>query len=353
MELNTDHWGYRFGQPSTTAVFKQQPQDFQVIEHLGYELTGDGEHIYLNVQKTNLNTAFVAEQLAKFCKLPLRQVTYAGRKDKYAVTQQWFGIHLPGKQDFDWTAFGLEGAKVLDAKRHNKKLRTGQLKGNSFVITLRDVSEPDVIAERLSRIANEGAPNYFGSQRFGVQRRQDAGELHRGGNLQMAERMLNGEVIRNRNKRSMALSALRSWLFNEGISRRLSAGKLATFMPGDVINLTGSNSIFVADDVDNTLAERLAEKDISTTMPLWGKGELGSRLEAEQFEQALFEPFTEVSAFLAGEGLKMERRAAIIWPRQLECEAQGDTLTVRFFLPPGCFATSILRECALITELGS
>ena len=63
MELNTDHWGYRFGQPSTTAVFKQQPQDFQVIEHLGYELTGDGEHIYLNVQKTNLNTAFVAEQL--------------------------------------------------------------------------------------------------------------------------------------------------------------------------------------------------------------------------------------------------------------------------------------------------
>lgn len=353
MDLGTEHWAYRYGKPTSTALFKQHPDDFQVNECLGYELTGDGEHIYLYVEKTNLNTAFVAEQLAKFCKLPLRQVTYAGRKDKYAVTRQWFGIHVPGKHAFDWSAFDLEGTRILEAKRHNKKLRTGQLQGNNFVITLRDVSAPEAIITRLTQIGNDGAPNYYGSQRFGVQRIQESGEVQRGGNLHMAERMINGEEIRNRNKRSMALSALRSWLFNEGISTRLQQDKLTTILPGDVINLSGSNSIFVADNSDSTLAQRLAEKDISTTLPLWGKGELGSHSAAEQLEQRIFAPYEKVTGYLASQGLKMERRAAIIWPGQLECQAQGDTLTIRFFLPPGCFATSILRECALITELGS
>lgn len=353
MQLTTEHWAFRFGLPSATAVFKQQPEDFQVNESLGYDLTGDGEHIYVYLEKTNLNTAFVAEQLAKFCKLPLRQVTYAGRKDKYAVTRQWFGIHVPGKQAFDWSAFALEGARIIEAKRHNKKLRTGQLKGNYFDITLRDVTGQDEVLARLNQIASEGAPNYYGSQRFGVQRLQESGEVQRGGNLLMAERMINGEDIRNRNKRSMALSALRSWLFNEGLSIRLNAGKLSTILPGDVMNLSGSNSIFIAGDNDSSLAQRLADKDISTTIPLWGEGDLGSQGQAEAFEHSTFNQYGEVTAFLAGQGLKMERRAAIIWPRQLECNTQGDTLNIRFFLPPGCFATSVLRECAQITELGS
>lgn len=351
MQLTTQHWKYTYSEPKSTALFKQFPEDFKVTEHLGYEFTGDGEHIYVEIEKTNLNTAFVAEQLAKFCHLPLRQITYAGRKDKYAVTRQWFGVHLPGKGTFDWLAFSLEGARVLQTVRHNKKLRTGQLKGNLFEITLREVSHPEAVIENLQKAATNGVANYYGSQRFGVQRLTESGEIQQGGNLNLAERMLNGEVIKNRNKRSMALSALRSWLFNEMLSSRIAEGRLFSITEGDILNLTGSNSIFVADSDTTVLEERLKRQDLSTTIPLWGRGELGSSHEALSEEQQNSSHYANICDFLAAQKLTMERRAAIIWPQQLACDLQGDTLIVQFFLPSGCFATSVLRECVNAVEL--
>ena len=86
--LHTDHWQYYFAKPVSTGIFKFQADDFQVVEDLGYTPCGEGEHQFVFIEKTNTNTAFVAEQLARFVNLPLRQITYAGRKDKYAVTQQ-------------------------------------------------------------------------------------------------------------------------------------------------------------------------------------------------------------------------------------------------------------------------
>ena len=178
--LNTDHWQYYYAKPVSTGIFKFQADDFQVVEDLGYSPCGEGEHQFVFVEKTNTNTAFVAEQLARFVNLPLRQITYAGRKDKYAVTQQWFGIHAPGKPDFDFSNFELEGVKVLKQVRHNKKLRTGQLKGNHFTITLRQVLHPEAIEARLQEIEKHGVPNYYGEQRFGVMRLNDMGEVQRG-----------------------------------------------------------------------------------------------------------------------------------------------------------------------------
>jgi len=351
MQLNTQHWQYLNDKPVASGLLKQQVEDFKVTEELGYALSGEGEHIYIELEKTQLNTAFVAEQLASFCGLPLRQVTYAGRKDKYAVTRQWFGLHVPGKTEFNWDEFTLEGTRILQVQRHNKKLRTGQLKGNTFEITLRDVSDPEAVINRLQQAAQQGVPNYYGSQRFGIQRITESGEVNRGGNLLMAERMLNGEVIKNRNKRSMALSALRSWLFNEMLSARIAEGRLQAILPGDVINLTGSNSIFVADEETLALTERLDRQDLSTTVPLWGKGDIGSAGEARTAELKTAASYPEVTSFLADQKLSMERRAAIIWPQRLECSQQGDTLIIRFFLPSGCFATTVLRECLLTTEL--
>lgn len=351
MQLNTEHWQYLNEAPVATGILKQEAADFKVTEELGYSLSGDGEHIFIKLEKTNLNTAFVAEQLAAFCRLPLRQVTYAGRKDKYAVTRQWFGLHVPGKTEYDWQQFNLEGTRILQVCRHNKKLRTGQLKGNTFEITLREVNDPDSVIASLERSTRHGVPNYYGSQRFGIQRLSETGTVNRGGNLLMAERMLNGEVIKNRNKRSMALSALRSWLFNEMLSQRIGAGKLMSVLPGDVINLTGSNSIFVADAETAPLVTRLQQRDISTTIPLWGKGDLGSTGEALQLEMTFASAYPQVTDYLAGKSLSMERRAAIIWPQRLEWNQQGDTLIVKFFLPSGCFATTVLRECLRCVEL--
>lgn len=350
--LHTDHWEYYYAKPVSTGIFKFQAEDFQVVEDLGYEPCGEGEHQFVFIEKTNTNTAYVAEQLARFVNLPLRQITYAGRKDKYAVTQQWFGIHAPGKPDFDFSSFELEGVKVVKQVRHNRKLRTGQLKGNHFTITLRQVLHPEAIEERLQEIALNGVPNYYGEQRFGVMRLNDMGEVQRGGNLVMAERMVNGETIRHRNKRSMALSALRSWLFNEMLSTRLKEGTFDTALAGDALMLTGSNSFFIHDTNGEQDAAALQEvqrryqtKDVSPSAPLWGKGELPTRAAAYSLEHGVANKHSEVIDFLSQCGFEQERKAIKIWPSELKWQSKGDSFTVSFSLPSGCFATSVLREC--------
>lgn len=342
IQLTTD-FAYRFDGPITSAGFKQQSQDFIVQEVLGYAPTGEGEHIYAWVRKQDLNTAYLAEQLAKFCQVPLRNVTYAGRKDKFAVTEQWFGIHLPGNIEPQWESFSHEGVTILNTLRHNKKLRTGNLAGNRFTITLRDIEPSDALEQRLRDIEQHGVPNYYAEQRFGV--RQDAhGKLHTGGNLEMAMRMLAGETIRNRNKRSMAISALRSWLFNHIVSERLTANQFNTILNGDALKLAGSNSFFIADSDDEALATRLSSGDVEITAALPGKGELPTKADAATCEHNALDDYQVAVALLADLGLKQERRAMKVVPQNMRWQFENSTLTLSFQLPSGSYATAVLRE---------
>ncbi len=343
--LTTNHWAYQYPHLDIHADFKTQFSDFQVTEILGYEPLGEGEHIYLWVEKRGLNTAYLAEQIAKFTGLPLRSVTYAGRKDKYALTTQWFGIHFPGKQDFDWDKCQIPDVKILKAIRHNKKLRTGNLSGNHFTITLRNLNSCKGLENRLTDIQKQGVPNYFGSQRFGDTRHDS-----RGGNLALAEKMLAGEAIRNRNKRSMAISALRSWLFNEYIHQRISSDKLLEVQNGDVMQLAGSKSFFCANEIDSDIKSRLTAQDIFTTAPLWGQGELASQLLAQRFEQDIASQFPTITTLLDSLGLQQERRALRLFPKQMQWQITGNTLVIQFSLPSGCFATSVLREILILKE---
>jgi tRNA pseudouridine13 synthase len=337
--MKIDHWLYQYPKLNISGQFKSSAEDFQVTEILGYEPICEGEHIYLWVRKTGLNTAYLAEQIAKFTRLPLRAVTYAGRKDKHAQTEQWFSVHLPGKGEFDWAQFNEPGAQILKSIRHNKKLRTGVLKGNRFNITLRQLNSTSGIDERLQQIKLSGVPNYYGSQRFGSTQHDP-----RGGNLVLAEKMTNGESIRNRNKRSMAISALRSWLFNEMLSSRLQNNCLNKPLPGDVMQLSGSNSFFCAEHIDNNIIQRIAQRDIYLSAPLWGKGPLASQSEALQFEQDLAQQHITVTQTLENLGLNQERRPINLFPSDLEWTLADDTLNLIFTLPAGTFATSVLRE---------
>ncbi len=337
--MQIDHWLHQYPKLDILGQFKASAEDFKVTEILGYEPIGEGEHIYLWVRKTGLNTAYLAEQIAKFTQLPLRAVTYAGRKDKHAQTEQWFSVHLPGKGEFDWTQFNESGANILKSIRHNKKLRTGVLKGNRFTIILRQLSSTTGIEKRLQQIKRNGVPNYFGSQRFG-------NTLHdpRGGNLVLADKMINGEAIRNRNKRSMAISALRSWLFNEIVHSRLLNGYLNKPLSGDVMQLAGSHSFFCAQQIDNSIEQRIEQRDIYLSAPLWGEGQLASQSEAFHFEQSFAKQHPTVTQTLEDLGLKQERRAINLFPNDLEWSWTDDTLNLIFSLPAGTFATSVLRE---------
>jgi tRNA pseudouridine13 synthase len=346
--MQIDHWNYLNIPPLHTGIIKSHPEDFIVREKLGYDLLGEGEHIYLWVRKEQLNTAYLAEQIAKFSKLPLRAVTYAGRKDKHAITEQWFGVHKPGKAEYDWDKLAVPGAKVIKAIRHNKKLRTGVLKGNQFELIVREISSIEGLEERLQSISEKGVPNYFGAQRFGDSRYDP-----RGSNLVLAEKMMLGEDIRNRNKRSMAISALRSWLFNEFVSARIAGDCYQQPLAGDVMQLSGSASFFNADVIDPTILERLDIKDIQISAPMWGAGNLASQTSAAEFENRLALKYPKMTETLANLGLKQERRPISLFPQDLNWEIDNNQLSLRFVLPAGAFATSVLREVVKISQPGA
>lgn len=364
LELQPNAWHYLHDGPLFSANIKGQLNDFKVTEKLSFEPNGEGEHDFLFVEKEGLNTAYVAEEIAKFAKLPLRNVSYAGRKDKFASTQQWFGVYFGKKEHLDWANFSLPGLRVLKQTKNQRKLRLGTIESNAFEIRLRNISDlqEQKLQQRLTEIQQKGVPNYFGNQRFGERIKAD-GSVELGGNLQLAAKLIQGEAIRNRNKRSMAISALRSWLFNHFVSQRLAIQGF-NLVDGDVLILRGSNSFFVHDlaieqqkrqleneepnDAIKSTVRRLAERDILFSAPMWGLGRLDSTSAAFTIETQISEEYPDICENLEELGLNQQRRPAFIFPDALAYEIVEKDLILRFTLPSGCFATSVLREIANI-----
>ena len=146
------------------AGFKQQVEDFVVEERLPFELSGEGEHAWLQVRKRNNNTDWVAARLADYAGVKRNAVGYAGLKDRLAVTTQWFSVYLPGRNDVDWNGLKVDGVGILASTRHSRKLQRGALQYNRFTIRLRDIESADgdgfsQLVERCRLIAQEGVPN--------------------------------------------------------------------------------------------------------------------------------------------------------------------------------------------------
>lgn len=320
---------YLYGKPSSSAVFKQQPDDFIVDEILGIELTGEGEHVCLNIVKQGINTQQVAKKLASFANVALRDVSYAGLKDRHGVCSQWFSVPVAIKKELDFSQLNDEHMFVTKQVRHNRKLRIGCHQGNHFTIRLREVRQPLDVLCRINAIA-QGVPNYFGEQRFG----------HDEHNLALAERMFAGEKIRDKKLRSLVISAARSYVFNQIVSLRVREHGLAKTMHHEVFLLNGSNAFFNSDISPDTLT-RLREGDIHLSAPLIGQGEKGL---TEQ-EKHWLEPYQTWQQQLGALGLKNERRALRLYPENLTVtQPKDDIITLQFGLAKGTFATSVLRE---------
>ena len=328
---------YLHGKPQGGGVLKANPEDFVVTEDLGFEPDGEGEHLLVRIVKIGCNTRFVADALAKFLKVHAREVSFAGQKDKHAVTEQWFCVRLPGKEMPDLSAFSLEGCQVLEYARHKRKLRLGALKGNHFRLVLREVTHREELENRLQAVRDQGVPNYFGPQRFGIG----------GSNLLQAQRW--GETAtppRERNKRSFVLSAARSALFNQIVSNRLKKREFNQVVDGDALQLAGRGSWFVA-TVDELpeLQSRVDAKGLLITAALPGSGEWGTQREALINEQQAIAEETTLQTLLVREKVEAARRAMLVFPQALSWEWWDDvTVELRFWLPAGSFATSVVRE---------
>lgn len=335
--IQFDALTYLHGKPQSTGQLKANPEDFLVVEDLGFEPDGEGEHILVRILKNGCNTRFVAEALAKFLKIHAREVSFAGQKDKHAVTEQWLCARVPGKETPDLSQFQLEGCQVLEYARHKRKLRLGALKGNQFTLILREVKGRDDVEARLQAIVDGGVPNYFGAQRFGI----GGSNLH--GALRWAE---SGAPVRDRNKRSFWLSAARSALFNQIVSERLKKTDFNQVVDGDALQLSGRGSWFVATDEElASLQARVDARELMITAALPGTGDWGTQRDALVFEQTVLAEETALQSLLQREKVEAARRAMLLYPQQLSWNWWDDvTVELRFWLPAGSFATSVVRE---------
>jgi tRNA pseudouridine13 synthase len=401
-------WPFLCGEePRLAGRYKERPDDFRVIELPAYEACGEGEHVLFEVEKRGISTHEALARLGRTLGLGPRAIGIAGLKDAQGVTRQWMSVQaLPGSEldPERLRALDVKGLCVLSAARHRNKLRVGHLRGNRFELRLRGVGAREVEHARalLDVLARRGVPNYFGEQRFGLRgdtwkvgralllgeheeavawiagragphdrgrirearERYDRGDFlgaadawpgnfrpcirlcramgKSGGNARRALYALDRDFLR------FYTSAYQSWLFNRVVALRLA--QLDTVEEGDLAWLHRNGAVFLVKELELD-RERAARLEISASGPLFGtrmSAPTGRPLELEQ--SVLAEAGHAGEAFTRQGPLQWQggRRPLRFPLGEASCEAgldeHGEYLELRFSLPPGCYATSVLRE---------
>lgn len=324
--MSLPDWPRAHGAALFAANIREKVEDFDVTEELGFEFSGDGEHDYLFIQKVSANTEWLSRQLAAFAEVPAKDVGYSGLKDRHAVTRQWFSV--PRWNAPDWSGLAIEGVSILEIHRHARKLRRGAHKSNLFSIVLRgdDLHEhASALEERLVTIRARGVPNYFGEQRFGRD----------GANVGLADRWAKGSRL-PRHKRSLAISTVRSYTFNESLKKRVLDNSWEHIEAGGLANLEGSSSVFSVDEVDSILKRRLEEMDIHPAIELIGDG---SDCGNESWQSALDKG-----------RVKAGSRSLRLQVQNLQLGIEDTSVRLSFRLGRGAYATAVLREIADISN---
>ncbi|MBF0189147.1 MAG: tRNA pseudouridine(13) synthase TruD [Magnetococcales bacterium] len=338
------------------GVMRMKPEDFRVEEiRLPEESPINGGHLALLLEKREWTTDSLAGWLARHFKTPRRGVGYAGLKDRHAVTVQEFSVPLPpkGDSDLDQLRQGLEeslpeGVRLLGMSRRSKKIRIGQLVGNRFEIRLRNIdgSKRQQAEEAVRVLRKQGVPNWFGPQRFG----------NRGDNAIRGMTWLSAEAEKQkgnndvkvrkpkRHERGFLLSAVRSELFNRVLTERIRSGLFDQLLEGDVAQLDGRRASFLVESVENE-RPRFTSGAIHPTGPLFGRKLLMALGHQGILESAQADQESTVVEGLNAVKVDGARRALRVTPTDLEVTWEADeTALIRFQLPKGSYATSVMRE---------
>jgi len=340
------------GEPLGAGSIRVAPEDFVVDELLGFEPAGDGPHVMLQVRKCGANTEWVARELARHAKCRPFDVGFAGLKDRHAVTTQHFTVPRGRDTVESWLDVAGDGYEVLAATGHTRKLPRGALAGNRFELRIRNVRTAAgapvaaaVLAARLDAIKMTGVPNYFGPQRFG----RDANNLRS---------VAAGDLPRDRSTRGYVLSTARSLIFNAVLGERVRDGSWNQLLPGDAANLEGSGSVFPVTELDDALRARVLEGDLHPTGPLCGASEQSAARQLVGAAPALLEAsvaarFPAALQLIERAAMKPERRALRLMAGDLAFDMlEASALRLRFTLPAGSFATTVLRELVAADNSG-
>ncbi len=345
--------------PGIGGVLKTEPHDFIVEEIPAYQPCGDGEHLFLWIEKIGVPADQLGRHLAEVLHITPRELGTAGLKDTHAVTRQF--VSVPRKVESRVKGIDTDGIRLLSATPHQNKLRTGHLHGNRFQVLVRGAGfQPagptnDGQVENLpheaalaiaERVRQFGVPNYYGSQRFG----------NKNSTLKLGLKLLNEARESNAAPREadrpnrrflhrLALSAAQSWLFNNVLAERLRDGLLHQVLLGDIMQKCESGGIF---DVRDVAAEqpRFEARETVISGPMFGP----------KMKPTLHEPAVREQRVLAASGLTLDcfrrfghlaegtRRPLLIWPEDLQVRPVTDGLLFEFSLPSGAYATVVLRE---------
>ena len=387
--------------PGIGGVIKTRPEDFFVQEVPLYEPSGEGEHVYVEIEKVGVTTYDAINRIAAALGIGSRDIGFAGMKDARAVTRQTLSI--PGVTEEQVMTLKIPDVKALWAARHGNKLRIGHLKANRFAIKVREVKPTDVLKLRapLKMLAEGGMPNYFGEQRFGRRDNNDRlgaayvrgdatavlaellgkpdpavddeaglqfraafdrGELQEalklmppghGMEFRVLKRLIQTERPQaavwaaDEKIRKLWVSALQSRVFNTIVATRI--GSLGRVMNGDVAYKHENGACFIVEDAA-TEQPRADRFEISPTGPLVGFRVTLPTGEPLAIEQAAYDAYPVSPDHFRNGSLRVkgERRPLRVQPTDIELEAgvddHGSYITVAFTLPAGCFATVLMRE---------
>lgn len=329
--------------PGINGRIKSSPESFVVEEIPAYEPCGEGEHIFLWIEKVDVSAEQLLIHLSRALGIKQSDIGMAGLKDRFATTRQWLSVPRGCEPRLD--AVDVDNIRILTRSCHRNKLKTGHLRGNRFRITVAgtvagDLARAESIRQRL--LAN-GAANYFGEQRFG---QGDA-------TLQLGMSLLKGEsserdIAAQRRKflTRLAISAAQSSLFNAVLAERIRDGLLQTVLSGDVLQVCASGGMFVceAPAIDQV---RFGQREVVTTGPMFGVKIKSPEGEALAREQRVL----DASGINAGMWRKWSklalgtRRPLLIHLREIALTQHvADAIEFSFELPSGAYATTLLRE---------
>lgn len=334
-DIELPDWPCACGGPAGEAWLRSEPEDFFVDERLGFEPDGDGQQVWLRLEKRNANTAWIAGRIAGLAGVREGEVGYSGLKDRRAVTRQWFSVAPKGGIEPDWRRLESDEVRLLESRRSQRKLRRGEHLANGFRLRLRRfVGDRDRCTALLSDIALKGYPNYFGEQRFGTDN----------ANLSGARQWFAGGVRPKRSEQGYWLSAVRAWLFNRVLARRVEMGNWDLPLPGDLVISSDASRCFPVFKIDDAIRQAVARLELHPTGPLYGTGEPRPSREAGEIEKAVLAEEGIWTQGLDRQRMRPERRTLRAVAQGLEWAFEGGDLTLAFELPPGAYATVLLRE---------
>lgn len=397
-------WWYLSNTPGTGGVLRTEPADF-IVEEMADHSFGEGPYLICRMTKTNWDQHRAIKAVASGLGISHQRIGFAGTKDKRAVTTQYISLYKISKDQIG--ALTIPGIHLDPVGTMQHPIKLGQLAGNRFSIRIREVNDllTDKMDD-VTHTISEGVPNYVGYQRFGVTRpvTHCIGFEILKGNFQEAIRVMIGkpgtsmeETEKNARKyyqdtedpaetlrlfpvrlslersvlhylvsnpddylgalqtlprtlRSMYVSAVQSWIFNHALSMRIKEERtLDRPDVGDRLIWPDGRTDVVTSATMRAASVQVKRNKCAIALMLPGGKYTPADGEDEKNISSLMDSYGITSSMFEKMSSVLDTTFAgsfrsIVQKTDITCTGHEEGLEFSFILPPGQYATTVLRE---------